>query len=257
MSRAREVVEEAIIRIATECFSQRGYQATTIEDIATRADISRVTFYTYFENKEALLQTIFDRGMRAYQDGLEAILAMPLSRRDTLHQVVAHQVQALTAEYSPLRIFFSEEKTLPPQLAHHVQEFHRRIDRLLEKETQLGIDRGELIDAPPRLLTYAFMGMCNWVYRWYRPDGTITPDIIIETFSHILESGCLHPGSTSRTVTSSDTRFQQLEKAVRDLKKELQSVSSHLHRTAKPQSARTAKKISGTAKKKKRALPKR
>lgn len=61
MSRTRELVEEEIIRVATQCFSERGYQATTIEEIAARADISRVTLYTYFENKEALGIMVSDR----------------------------------------------------------------------------------------------------------------------------------------------------------------------------------------------------
>lgn len=39
MSRTRKLVEEEIIRVATACFSERGYEATTIEEIAARADV--------------------------------------------------------------------------------------------------------------------------------------------------------------------------------------------------------------------------
>src|SRR5712691_6720536 len=227
MSRTRELVEEEIIRVATACFSERGYQATTIEGIAARVEISRVTFYTYFKSKEVLLQTIFDRSLSTYQHGLEAILAADLPRREKLRRVVAHQVASLTADQPAVRIFFSEEKALPPQLARHVQEFHRRIYRLLEHETRTGLDRGELIKVPPRLLMYAFMGMCNWVYRWYRPGGTITPEAIIETFSRILESGCLRPQADGEDIADSE-RLRRLEDSVAELKKELKTVSRHL-----------------------------
>ncbi|MBI3301606.1 MAG: TetR/AcrR family transcriptional regulator [Deltaproteobacteria bacterium] len=227
MSRTRELVEEEIIRVATECFSERGYQATTIEEIAARVEISRVTFYTYFKSKEELLQTIFDRSLSAYQQGLEAILAADLPRREKLRRVVAHQVASLTADQPAIRVFFSEEKTLPPQLGQHVQEVHRKIDRLLEREIARGIDRGEIIDVDPRLLMYAFTGMCNWLYRWYRPGGAFTPEVIVETFTRILESGCLRPQTDTREFSVPE-QLQRLEAQVSEMREELKKVSRHL-----------------------------
>ncbi len=237
MSRTRELVEEEILRVGTECFSKRGYQATTIEEIAARVEISRVTFYTYFKSKEELLQAIFQRGLHDYEQGLTAILREDLPRREKLRRVMALQIASLTTEQPAIRLFFAEEHHLPPQLARQIQEFHRRIDRLLEQETRLGIERGELIDVPPRLLMYAFMGMCNWVYRWYRPGGPITPDVIVDTFSRILEAGCLRSErDTNGTATPEQrrqrlelaARFQRLEESISDIKHELQQVSRQL-----------------------------
>jgi AcrR family transcriptional regulator len=227
MSRTRELVEEEIIRVATQCFSERGYQATTIEEIAARVDISRVTFYTYFENKEALLQTIFDRSLRTYQEGLATILAAPLLRREKLRRIVAHQVASFTADQPAIRIFISEEKTLPPRIARRVRGVYSKIDRLLEQETGKGIAAGELIDVPPRLLVYAFMGMCNWLYRWYRPGGAFTPEVIVETFTRILESGCLRVAEKSVETPLSE-RLGELEKGVGEIKQELKTVSRSL-----------------------------
>lgn len=228
MSRTRALVEEEIIRVATQCFSERGYQATTIEEIAARAEISRVTFYTYFKSKEELLEAIFDHSLSAYQHGLEAILAADLPRREKLRRVVAHQVASLTADQPAIRVFFSEEKTLPPQLGQHVQEVHRKIDRLLEQEIARGIEHDEIIDVDPRLLMYAFVGMCNWLYRWYRPGGTITPEMIVETFTRILESGCLR-AQAEPEETSTSERLRRLEDRVGAIQTELKKVSRHLH----------------------------
>jgi len=252
MSRTRALVEEEILRVATQCFSERGYQATTIEEIAARVEISRVTFYTYFKSKEELLEAIFHRGLQAYEQGLAAILQENLPRREKLRRIMGLQIASLTTEQPAIRLFFSEEHHLPPQLARQVQEFHRRIDRLLEQDTRSGIERGELMDAPPRLLMYAFMGMCNWVYRWYRPGGAITPDAIVDTFSRILESGCLRSErDTNGTATPEqrqqrlepDARFQRLEEGISDIKHELRQLSFQLR--LKPERSRgaTRKKV--------------
>jgi AcrR family transcriptional regulator len=228
MSRTRELVEEEILRVATQCFTEQGYQATTIEEIAARVEISRVTFYTYFKSKEELLQAIFARGLHDYEQGLAAILKEDLPRREKLRRFMALQIASLTTEQPAIRLFFTEEQHLPPQLARHVQEFHRRIDRLLEHETRTGIEHGEFIDVPPRLLMYAFMGMCNWVYRWYRPGGAITPDAIVDTFSRILESGCLRSETDTKEIVTPNQRLQRLEEDMGEIKKELKNVSRHL-----------------------------
>ena len=228
MSRTRVLVEEEIIRVATQCFSERGYQATTIEEVAARVEISRVTFYTYFKSKEELLQAIFARGLHDYEQGLTAILREDLPRREKLRRIMALQIASLTTEQPAIRLFFTEEQHLPPQLARQVQEFHRRIDRLLEQETRTGIERGEFIDVPPRLLMYAFMGMCNWVYRWYRPGGAITPDAIVDTFNQILESGCLRSETDTKAIVTPNQRLQRLEEDMGEIKKELRTVSRHL-----------------------------
>ncbi len=252
MSRTRELVEEEILRVGTQCFSERGYQATTIEEIAARVEISRVTFYTYFKSKEELLQAIFHRGLQAYEQGLAATLQEDLPRREKLRRIMGLQIASLTTEQPAIRLFFSEEQHLPPQLARQVQEFHRRIDRLLEQETRTGIERGELIDVHPRLLMYAFMGMCNWVYRWYRPGGAITPDAIVDTFSRILESGCLRSETGAKEPSTlaqrrqrldPEERLQRLEEDMGDIKNELRQLSLHLRlKTERPRSV-TRKKL--------------
>ena len=244
MSRTRELVEEEILRVATACFSERGYQTTTIEEIAARVEISRVTFYTYFKSKEELLQAIFARGLQDYEQGLAAILQEDLPRREKLRRIMALQIASLTTEQPAIRLFFTEEQHLPPQLARQVQEFHRRIDRLLEQDTIEGIERGELIDVPPRLLMYAFMGMCNWVYRWYRPGGTITPDAIVDTFSRILEAGCLRSETDTKAIVTPDERLQRLEADMGEIKRELRNVSHRLRlKSERPRTA-SAKKFS-------------
>ena len=171
MTKRRQLVEEELIRTATTCFCQHGYQDTTLEDIVSPVGITRVTFYKYFESKAALLAAIFDRSLANYQQGLEAILAKPIDRPEKIRQVMVHQIASLTQDQPLNRLLYREEANLPQEAIAAVERKHRTIDRLLEQEIKVGIQRGEVIDEDPRLLMYAFTGMCNWLYRWYRPGG--------------------------------------------------------------------------------------
>src|SRR5262245_58746124 len=149
MSRTRRLVKEELIRVATQYFSERGYQNTTLDDIVSQVNISRVTFYTYFKSKEALLKAIFERASATYQQGLEEIFAQPLSCREKLRQAAAFQIISVTNELPLSRIFYREEASVPSDTAELVTATQRRCDRLLEKEIEKGIRSGEIINENP------------------------------------------------------------------------------------------------------------
>lgn len=226
LSRKRQLVEEELIRVATRCFSQQGYQNTSLKDIVSQVGISRMTFYTYFESKAALLTVLCERSLEEYRHKLETLLAKPLPRPEKLRQAVALHVATLTADQPLIRLFYQEEAHLPDEVSQAVVRLHRQIDRLLEQEITLGIQQREIIDENPRLLMYAFTGMGNWLYRWYRPDGTISPDEIIRVFTRILESGTL----TSKTQTTDAHTTRTLQQLEQDLADSLEAVRQELAR---------------------------
>ena len=180
------------MRVAVQRFATQGYQHTTLNDIVAHIGISRVTFYTYFESKAALFVAIAEQILEEYQRGIEEIVSQPVSFAEKLHLAVAHHVRLLAEQGSFMRVLFSDEvNLLPPQMAKAVDKKRQVVGRFLETTITSGIEAGELIDEDPQLLMYAFLGMCNWLYRWYRPGGSFTPQEIARVFSRVLQSGCL------------------------------------------------------------------
>jgi AcrR family transcriptional regulator len=233
-ARTRRLVKEELIRVATQWFSERGYQNTTLEDIVSQVNISRVTFYTYFESKEALLKAIFERASATYQQGLEEILAQPLSCQEKLRQAVAFQVVSVTNGQPLARIFFREEASVPTDTAELVAATQQKAERLLEIEMEKGIRSGEIINENPHLLMQAFRGMCTWLYRWYQPRGPVTPDDIVRVFTRVLESGLF----TSQTRTDNGavaTSLRQVERNLQEVQNEFKKVSQQLRlKTQRP-----------------------
>ena len=228
MTRKRQLVEEELIRVATERFTQQGYKETTLDELVSLVGISRVTFYTYFESKGALLTAIFTRSLHNYRTTLEGLLALPLSRPEKIRQVIAHQITSFTADQPLIRLLFHEEANLPPETLQNVEDMQREIDLLLENEIRTGIKRGEIIKENPLLLTRAFTGMCNWLYRWYQPGGEITPEEIVRVFSRLLESGGLTP--ETRTDSGAVMRsLQHVETQLKEVQHELATISQQLN----------------------------
>jgi AcrR family transcriptional regulator len=97
---SKAVLEEA----ATELFLEQGYQATSIDDIATRAGVSRATFFNYFDGKVDVLLVEIDRALTRFESALEdtnellaalEMVASSLTRSDI--PLIAQQAEIMGA----------------------------------------------------------------------------------------------------------------------------------------------------------------
>ena len=190
-SRKRTAVEEEILNVAADMFSRRGYQATTLDDIAVAAGISRAAFYSYFPSKEELLRRMYNQVISSTQTALERIAAEDLPVPEKLRRITRHHVQYLAANMPMAQVFFSEIFNLPEEMERSVVQANRAFGQVIERVVQEGVETGALVAVHAKRFTYAIIGMWNWMHRWYRPGGEWTPDTVAEEFIQILESGYL------------------------------------------------------------------
>lgn len=220
MSRKRMAIEAEILRAAADMFSERGYQATTLDEIAAQAGIGRASFYSYFPNKEELLRRIYNQVISSTQAALGRIAAEDLPTPDKLRRIIRYQIGYL-ADHKPLvQVFFSELVNLPREMARSVAHANRAFRQVIEHVVADGVQKGELIALHPRRVTYALIGMCNWTHRWYQPGGEWTPDTVAEEIIRILESGYL--------VQSAEADYALLLREVRTLRQEVHQLQSAL-----------------------------
>jgi TetR/AcrR family transcriptional regulator, cholesterol catabolism regulator len=220
MRRKHAAVETEILRVAAKIFSERGYQGTTLDDIAAAANISRRTFYSYFASKDDLLRHIYREVITTSMAAAKRIAEQDLSAREKLRRLIRQQVSNLTTHTALLRVFFMEVFSLPGPLSRSVAQANRSYSQIIERVIAEGVRTGELIPLHPKRFSYLLLGMCNWIQRWYREGGDWTPDAITEDILTVLERGYLHP---SREV-SNDILMREL-RALRHEVKQLRSVS--------------------------------
>jgi AcrR family transcriptional regulator len=217
ISRKRAAIEEEVLRIAADKFGRQGYQATTLDEIAAAAGISRAAFYLYFSSKEELLRRMYSQVISTSQAAIEYIVAEDLPVPEKLRRIIRHQVRYMATNIPLSQVFFSEIFNLRPELGQWVKLANRTFGELIERVVDEGVRKGELIPLHPKRFTYALMGMCNWMHRWYRPGGEWTPDTVAEEFIRILESGYLTSRADNHNV-SCVQEIQALRREVAELK---------------------------------------
>lgn len=84
---------DAILNAALECFTERGYAATSIEDIRRRAGTSVGSVYHHFAGKEAIAAALYVEGIRAYQAGGLAVLAGADTAQAGVYGIVTYHLR--------------------------------------------------------------------------------------------------------------------------------------------------------------------
>src|SRR6267142_1220940 len=185
----RAAVLDEIVRAAAAAFGEVGYRTATLDAIAARAGLYKVTLYRYVSSKEELLSLVVERTIATFRQGLRDIVEQRRPAEETLRRIVRFQVELLTENLAFLTVFFAEESGLPAPMAAQAARAKREYDRTIERVVREGIEAGRLL--PPTLVVFGLLGMCNWLHKWYKPQGALSPDQIADVFVDLLERGYL------------------------------------------------------------------
>jgi AcrR family transcriptional regulator len=192
-----------------------------LEAVAERLGISRVTLYRYCPSKEELLIRVFERSIAIFQRGLRQICAQDIPPEEKVRQIIRHQVRILTDHHDFLSVFFSEESHLPAEMAQRARAERRAYDTLIEGVIEEGIAAGRLAPLPPKILSFALLGMCNWLYQWYQPNGPLSAEEVARIFILLVEHGYLR-GDPQQEMLN---RLERMETELSTLRRLLQASS--------------------------------
>jgi AcrR family transcriptional regulator len=184
---------QRIVDTATELFHKKGYRATTLDDVSKKLGITKAALYHYVSSKEKLLSVIYIQALENIFRNVDKILEGDLPPNEKLRLIIRNHIQDIIIRSLPMfSVFFSEESQLPKQEFQKIRKEKEKYTRIIEEIIAEGISQGVFKAVDPRLQAYAILGMCNWVYKWYKAgEGYYTPEAIAEHFVSILEKGYL------------------------------------------------------------------
>jgi AcrR family transcriptional regulator len=168
-----------LLEVATQVFYEKGYEGASLQDIADRLGMLKGSLYYYFRSKEDLL---FDVISSVHRAGLAVVTACAETPGDPLRRldrVVVGHVEHTCHNLVSTTVFLHELSSLPPARRQEVlgeEHAYQSVFRgLIEQGARDGMVR-EGVD--PRLAALSILGSTNWVYRWFRTDGPVPPQVL-------------------------------------------------------------------------------
>jgi AcrR family transcriptional regulator len=198
---------QKIIDTAVELFHGKGYRSTTLEDVSRELGITKAALYHYVSSKEKLLSVIYIQALENIFRNVYPISEEDLPPDEKLRRIIRNHVKEIIIQSLPMfSVFFSEESQLPKEEFQKIRDEKKKYTKIIEEIIEEGISKGIFRKVDPKLQAYAIIGMCNWVYKWYKPEHTQhTPDRIADHFITLLEAGYLkvEPGKGDVRVSES------------------------------------------------------
>lgn len=184
------LTQKAIVAVAADLFAQKGFGATSLDDIAERLGATKGALYYHIKNKEDILRHCYLMVLTASEEPLAQIVASDLPPAEKLGRAIAHHA-AVAADRSPaMTVFYREQHHLTGPFAKEVilrkKAYERYFECIIEEGQAAGIFT-TAIDA--KIATFGLLGMCNWLSQWYRPDGQFSHQQIAAMFVQMVEQG--------------------------------------------------------------------
>lgn len=188
-----------IIQAAAQIFRQKGYHGTSMQDIADAVQLQKASLYHHVTGKQDILVAILDQALELLISDMQIVTASKKTPQDKIRLAMLTYVKRLTQDLDLATVLLIEHRNLDYELrAVHVDR-RDRFEALWREIVQEGIDLGTFRPVDARLISFAFLGILNWMITWYRHDGSLSGEQIADRFADLLLSGLVEPGSEGRT----------------------------------------------------------
>lgn len=181
---------EAVLRTAIDVFNRRGFDATSISDLAAELGVTKSAVYHHFSSKEALLSAALDEALEGLSSAVEAAATASdgepsaVRLRATVEAAVRILVAHLPAVTLLLRVRGNSD------VERSAVERRRHIDERLATLVRHAAEEGDLRrDVDPDVISRLVFGMVNSLVDWYRPGGPLDADALAATISSLLFDG--------------------------------------------------------------------
>ena len=179
-----------ILETAAKVICEKGYEGTSIHDIADAAGLTKAGLYHHIRSKEHLLVEIMNYGMDVFEEQvLNQVVAIadPLER---LKKCMEKNILLVTHGWSKeVIIILHEHATLHGQARAQINARKKRYVRFLETSFAEAIRAQRIRQVHPKVAAFAFLGTVLWIYKWFRPDGQVPEGELVKEMDNIFFGG--------------------------------------------------------------------
>jgi AcrR family transcriptional regulator len=179
---------DTLLDVAVAVFIERGFEATSMDELAARLGVTKSAIYHHVPSKVELLRLALDRAL----DALFAVTEEPQATTgraiDRLEHVVRGSVRVLAAElpFVTLLLRVRGNSEVERAALQRRREFDRIVTALVAEAEAAGDVRP---DVDPAVTSRLLFGTVNSLTEWYRPDGGLTPDALADALVRTTFAG--------------------------------------------------------------------
>jgi TetR/AcrR family transcriptional regulator, cholesterol catabolism regulator len=182
---------QEILRTAVRLFHRRGYDATSMNDVAAALKFSKGGLYHHFQSKDEILFSLMEQAMKIAEERVIAPVRAVSDPEQRLRHLIRCHVEVVLSPYDrEISIMLHENHPLPPSLRRKINRRKKNYVHFVEilvADVQRTRNGGSRVSA--RAATFALLGMINWLYQWYRPEGSLNAGQLAQQYTDLFFEG--------------------------------------------------------------------
>jgi len=165
--------KDRVYTVATKTFWQKGYEKTTIRDIARATDMTTAGLYYYFKSKEELLFQILNGHMNDMITGIEKIPRDFSAPLELIEKYIQYQISTYCTDKYRTKLILSDDDCLSGEWYKQIKNKQRQYLNYWRNVLNAYCRENGLSTQAIAIDAHCLVGMCAWIYRWYDPKGDI------------------------------------------------------------------------------------
>ncbi|HEX7644610.1 MAG TPA: TetR/AcrR family transcriptional regulator [Burkholderiaceae bacterium] len=178
-----------LVRVSARLFREKGFEGTTIRDIAEAVGMRSGSPFYHFKSKQEILAAVMEEGLVAGLDATQKIIDSELAPQEKFRALVRSHLETVLAEgHDFIPVLLYDWRSLSPELQAHIIDLKDRYDdcwqRMLSEMKQAG-----LIADDSGVVRLLLLGAINYSVQWYKPGKGLTLDQLADqTVAFFLKS---------------------------------------------------------------------
>jgi AcrR family transcriptional regulator len=174
---------------ATRLFRQRGFHATSMQDLGEALGMNRGSLYHYISAKDELLWTILTRALDLLEERVRPILESDAPAVDRLTDAIREHLRVAADHADELSLIQIEWRALDRGRQAEIIRRRDAYEAGWRAALEAGITDGSLRAFDVRLAGIGILSACNWFTQWYRPGGPSSVDEVANAFAELFLEG--------------------------------------------------------------------
>jgi AcrR family transcriptional regulator len=173
-----------ICRVAARVFYEKGYEGASMQDVAQAVGLTKAGLYHHVGSKDRLLFEIMNYGMDILDETVLQKVKDISDPREKLRQtIIGHINLVVRARDLEITVILHENRSLTGPLRKQINARKRAyIENLENLIAQVQAQAGGKPAISPHLAAFVALGMINWLYQWYNPEGPIKLEELTQAY---------------------------------------------------------------------------
>ena len=184
-----------VLSNAARLFREKGFERTSLKEIAEACNMLPGSLYYRYNSKEALLVELMRRGVDLVTAEVESAYASSDDPVERLRLCINAHLRALLVDSDAVYVLLFEWRALGPEAREEIIELRDQYESLWAEILETMIEQGVIRkNVDGRLLRLIGLGALNWVATWFDPSGAHSLDAIGDLIWQIAMDGVINKG---------------------------------------------------------------